>query len=171
MARSNVQERVAALGDLSRGELMATWRKQYGCPPPSGVRQPLLVRAAAWHIQEKQFGGLSANAKRLLKASLKRVSEKAGGGNHSEVTSVVGIAGAKNNIVGPSSGRPSDATKSVRPLPSPGARLIRDWNGRRYVVEVVEAGFVMDGKVYKSLTAIAYRITGARWSGPRFFGL
>jgi hypothetical protein len=49
--------------------------------------------------------------------------------------------------------------------------LIRDWNGRRYVVDVVDGGFVLDGKHYRSLTAIAFRITGAKWSGPRFFGL
>ena len=58
-----------------------------------------------------------------------------------------------------------------RSIPLPGARLIREWNGRRYVVEVVKDGFVMDGMSYRSLTAIAFSITGARWSGPRFFGL
>lgn len=53
----------------------------------------------------------------------------------------------------------------------PGAHLIREWNGRTYQVEVTEDGFVMDGKNYKSLSAIAHRITGTQWSGPRFFGL
>ncbi|MBL0374364.1 DUF2924 domain-containing protein [Rhizobium sp. KVB221] len=59
----------------------------------------------------------------------------------------------------------------MRAQPLPGARLIRDWNGHRYVVDVVENRFVMDGKPYRSLTAIALKITGAKWSGPRFFGL
>ncbi len=53
----------------------------------------------------------------------------------------------------------------------PGAHLMREWNGRTYQVEVIEEGFVMDGQTYKSLSAIAKRITGAHWSGPRFFGL
>src|SRR5690606_27645348 len=53
----------------------------------------------------------------------------------------------------------------------PGARLMRDWNGRTHVVDVVEGGFVFEAKVYPSLTAIAELITGAHWSGPRFFGL
>ncbi|MEH6835743.1 DUF2924 domain-containing protein [Falsihalocynthiibacter arcticus] len=53
----------------------------------------------------------------------------------------------------------------------PGAHLMREWNGRTYQVEVVTQGFVMDGLTYKSLSAIAKRITGAHWSGPRFFGL
>ncbi len=52
-----------------------------------------------------------------------------------------------------------------------GTRLVREWHGRSHVVDVVEQGFVYDGKTFKSLSAIARAITGARWSGPRFFGL
>jgi len=53
----------------------------------------------------------------------------------------------------------------------PGSHLMREWNGRTYQVEVSREGFVMDGQTYKSLSAIAKRITGTHWSGPRFFGL
>lgn len=53
----------------------------------------------------------------------------------------------------------------------PGAQLVREWNGRTYQVQVVEGGFEMDGKSWKSLSAIAKHITGVTWSGPRFFGL
>lgn len=52
-----------------------------------------------------------------------------------------------------------------------GTVLVREWNGRTYQVSVLEHGFQMDGKGYTSLTAIAKKITGAKWSGPRFFGL
>jgi hypothetical protein len=51
-----------------------------------------------------------------------------------------------------------------------GARLVRDWNGASHVVDVVKGGFIYRGRKYKSLSAIAREITGARWSGPRFFG-
>lgn len=51
----------------------------------------------------------------------------------------------------------------------PGSHFVREWNGRTYQVEVVEGGYVMDGKTWRSLSAIARHITGARWSGPRFF--
>ena len=53
----------------------------------------------------------------------------------------------------------------------PGSHLIREWNGRTYQVEVVDDGYVMDGKTWRSLSAIARHITGAHWSGPRFFGV
>jgi len=36
---------------------------------------------------------------------------------------------------------------------------------------VHEDGFDYDGERYPSLTRIASRITGAHWSGPRFFGI
>ncbi len=52
-----------------------------------------------------------------------------------------------------------------------GAQLVREWNGRRYQVEVIEDGFRMNGETFKSLSAVALHITGTTWSGPRFFGL
>ncbi|MDX2266453.1 MAG: DUF2924 domain-containing protein [Hyphomicrobiales bacterium] len=58
-----------------------------------------------------------------------------------------------------------------RPRLKPGARMIRDWGGRTHAVTAAEAGFIYDGKTYGSLSEIARAITGARWSGPRFFGL
>jgi hypothetical protein len=53
----------------------------------------------------------------------------------------------------------------------PGARLIRHWGGRDHEVMVMERGYAYRGASYSSLSEIARRITGARWSGPRFFGL
>lgn len=53
----------------------------------------------------------------------------------------------------------------------PGSKLVREWQGRTWTVEVIEDGFLMGGERFASLTALARRITGARWSGPRFFGL
>ncbi|MCA9129232.1 MAG: DUF2924 domain-containing protein [Planctomycetales bacterium] len=60
---------------------------------------------------------------------------------------------------------------SVRSRLEPGARLIREWNGVSHVVDVVEDGVMWKGAKYRSLSAVAREITGAHWSGPRFFGL
>ena len=54
--------------------------------------------------------------------------------------------------------------------PKPGSRLIREWGGRTHSVAVNEDGFEWNGKTWRSLSAIAREITGAHWSGPRFFG-
>jgi len=52
-----------------------------------------------------------------------------------------------------------------------GAQLVREWNGCTHTVTVGKEGFIYVGRSYRSLSAIAREITGARWSGPRFFGL
>jgi hypothetical protein len=52
-----------------------------------------------------------------------------------------------------------------------GARLVRQWRGHAHTVLVLGDGFEYEGQRYRSLTMIAARITGAHWSGPRFFGL
>lgn len=60
---------------------------------------------------------------------------------------------------------------SLSHLAKPGARLIREWHGQTYVVDILESGYLWKETVYKSLTEIAREITGTNWSGPRFFGL
>lgn len=68
-------------------------------------------------------------------------------------------------VIGAGSGR--IPTARLRP----GGRLLREWNGTTHVVDIVEGGFVWRGETHASLSAIAKEITGAHWSGPRFFGL
>lgn len=61
--------------------------------------------------------------------------------------------------------------RKASPTLQPGARLLREWNGTTHVVDVLTKGFLWNGAPHRSLSAIARAITGARWSGPRFFGL
>lgn len=57
------------------------------------------------------------------------------------------------------------------PLPAAGARLLREWNGITHVVDITPTGCSWQGREFRSLSAVAREITGAHWSGPRFFGL
>lgn len=52
-----------------------------------------------------------------------------------------------------------------------GGRLLREWNGVTHVIDVTPDGYLWQGKRHRSLSAIARAITGAHWSGPRFFGV
>lgn len=54
---------------------------------------------------------------------------------------------------------------------TPGSRLIREWTGQTIAVEVTNDGFTCNDRTYRSLSEIAREVTGAHWSGPRFFGL
>lgn len=53
----------------------------------------------------------------------------------------------------------------------PGTRLVREWQGKVHEVLVLDSHYRYQGKEYRSLSRIAEVITGAHWSGPRFFGL
>jgi len=54
----------------------------------------------------------------------------------------------------------------------PGTRLLRSWQGRTHEVTVTAEGtYAYQGAEYRSLSAIARKITSTRWSGPAFFGL
>lgn len=77
---------------------------------------------------------------------------------------------AKRQLIAISRGeKPTQATGQIRI--KPGSRLLREWHGTTYEVIVTDRGFVWEGRTYKSLSAVAQAISGAKWNGPRFFGL
>ena len=154
--RMPVDSEVAALGDLSREELAERWTKVYGHAPPKGARRDFLLRAAAWHVQANRLGGLSSDTRRLLRTATAQMKK--------QFATQVGENAAEPNA-------PASPVTAPRKQLSPGTRLVRDWNGRSHVVDVLEEGFAFEGRLHKSLTAIAHQITGAHWSGPRFFGI
>jgi hypothetical protein len=67
--------------------------------------------------------------------------------------------------------RPGLAPKPTPSKLRPGTVLVREWAGETHRVDVTEAGFWWNGAEHRSLSVIARAITGARWNGPRFFGL
>lgn len=132
-----------AIASLGRQTCMTMWVRQFEHPPPKHVSVQFLRKALAYEAQVGQFGGHSTAVRRALQAAL---NDSAKGGAS------------------------ASSTSAPRPI-RPGTHLVREWNGRSYQVEVLDEGFRMDGKSYRSLTAIARKITGAHWSGPRFFGV
>jgi hypothetical protein len=108
---------------------------------PPKISRDLLVLALSYRLQEIAHGGLGKATRRKLQTIAKALR----------------------------------TTGRVGPTPSlslkPGARLVREWRGRRHTITITEDGFEYAGTSYLSLTKIAKKITGAHWSGPRFFGL
>lgn len=95
----------------------------------------------------------------MRKALIWQAQCRAFGGLTSEVTRALKSAAGGKHVRPPG------------PVIKPGTQLVREWNGRRYQVDVQDDGFVMNGERFKSLSAVALQITGTSWSGPRFFGL
>jgi hypothetical protein len=108
---------------------------------PPKISRDLLVLALGYRLQEIEHGGLSKSTRRKLRTIAKTL-----------------------RMTGRVASTPSLSLK-------PGARLVREWHGRAHTVTVTEDGFEYAGMSYPSLSKIAKKITGAHWSGPRFFGL
>ena len=138
-----LEKRLAEIPELDMEALRATWAHIYGRPPPKFMSRRLLELAAAYDAQAQVYGGLKPATRRKL----------------------LQIGSART-------GPPADANpRKPRATLAPGSRLVREWQGRPHTVEVLEEGFLYAGRRYRSLSEIARAITGARWSGPRFFGL
>ncbi|WP_422344512.1 DUF2924 domain-containing protein [Parasphingorhabdus sp.] len=109
--------------------------------PSPNIGPDLLRRGIANRLQERVHGSLTGATKREIEKLRKRV-ERTGKAGHMHAISL-----------------------------KTGTRLVRSWNGKSYYVLVCDDGFEFEGRHYSSLSHIAREITGAHWSGPRFFGL
>jgi hypothetical protein len=138
-----LQERLDALSSLSIDDLRKEWRRYYSSKTPASMSRELLQRAIGFKMQEQACGGLTRHA-RIRLAALRST------------------AGRMNGV---------GAQAPVLTL-KPGTKLLREWQGKIHEVLALDDGqFAYAGNIYGSLTAIALLITGAHWSGPRFFGL
>ena len=136
-----IDSEIAALPKLSTHELRVAWRRLNCGEPTAGSSRDLMLREIAYTMQERAHGGLAQSIKRRLRALTQDLAADRGGAP-----------------------APPVALK-------PGTRLMREWGGRTHTVIVLDDGFEYDSERHRSLTRIAQRITGAHWSGPRFFGL
>lgn len=139
--RAELPARLAALGTMERDDLIAEWRRQFRVNSPDRLRREILELGIAWKFQEKALGGL----KKAVATELRGLAE------------ALATTG--------------DIRRVKTPKLKPGARLVREWGGATHEVTVVDGGYLWNGAIRKSLSAIAEEITGAHWSGPRFFGL
>ena len=126
-----VTEKVQAISQMGRPDLVSEWQAQFGEPPPPKLRVELMRPVLVYRIQENAWG-LSG---RRQKGHIQDLA--------------------------------SDANR--RRFKS-GTKIVREWKGQLHEVAVTAEGYLYNGDVYKSLSPIAFRITGTKWSGPAFFG-
>lgn len=138
---NDLRLQLATLGDQDTPALKKLWQRCHGRGLPPSLSRDLLIRMTAHKLQEKALGGLTGAVKRKLKL----LSDKMEAGTLNGGSGLISL--------------------------KPGTKLVRSWHGKTYEVSVLEEGFEMGGKRYSSLSRVAGEITGARWSGPRFFGL
>ena len=141
-ALQTLEQRLNAIPKLPDSQLTKEWAALFGRPPPRRLSRRLLELAAAYQAQAMVYGGLRQSTRRKLIDMARRRATAT-----------------------------EKPERKPRVALSPGTRLVRDWHGRTCTVEVTEQGFLFAGQRHGSLSAVARTITGARWSGRRFFGL
>jgi hypothetical protein len=131
------------------------------CEETRSNHKQFLFRRIAWRLQALAEGGLSERAKR-------RALEIA---NDADLRIRAPKTAFRGNTMQPEERTATTCFNTGRDprLPVPGTLLTRRFKGRTVAVEVLEDGFRYDGTVYKSLTAIANLVTGAKWNGFEFF--
>ena len=142
---SELEDEIAHLRDLDLRGLRARWHSVFRRKAPDHLPRHLLYRMIAYRLQAERLGDLDRDTQRFLD----RVA-----------------AGTRNGDELPAKGNhPSHHGLQ------PGTILVREWDGKSQRVMVLDQGFGWNGTTYRSLTEIAFAMTGTRWSGPRFFGL
>lgn len=141
----SVIKQVTGLAHQPLAELRQLWQDVFGTAAPLGSTRKALMAPLAYRLQELAFGGLSDRHQRQLDHLATQLKK----------------------------GRPlADSLKpATNPALATGTRLIREYRGVLHEVIVTDNGFVYDNRPYRSLSAIATRITGTRWNGWVFFGL
>ena len=145
MVDGSVEDEIARLRDLDLPTLRARWRTVFRRKAPEPLPRHLLFRILAYRLQAERLGDLDKETVRLLD----RIASGNLGNGHS---SVLGKQSRFGRL-------------------QPGSMLVREWDGARQRVVILDRGFAWNGKTYRSLSAVAFAMTGTRWSGPRFFGL
>jgi hypothetical protein len=140
-AAIDVAMALVRLSELTIFELRGEWRRLHRMPPPMWLSRDLLIRGITYKLQERAYGGLSLVTARKLEQAAADPLSRG-------------------------------AAKSAQPISlKPGTRLVREWRGVTHTVLIHADGIEWRGQRYRSLTIVARKITDARWSGPRFFGL
>lgn len=159
MTPINIAAEVKALKRMTVKNLHARYAEVFGEASRSFSREHLIKRIA-WRIQALREGDLSERARQ-------RARELA---NDADIR-----IRAPAESISPEDNRPTVILPFHVPiderLPMPGTLLTREYKGTRILVRVLSNGFDFEGDVYRSLSAIAKKITGAHWNGFHFFGL
>ncbi len=143
--RASLDIEIARLRGLDVGELRARWHTVFRRRAPPHLPRYLLFRILAYRLQADRLGQLDNESRRLL--------DRIGSGSAERIGRLV----ADLNL--------------PRTELQPGTLLTREWDGHLQRVMVLADGFSWNGETYRSLSKVAFAMTGTRWSGPRFFGL
>ncbi len=157
MEQTLINPDLAALQRMTTSELRVRYAEVFGDQPSTWNRVWMLKRLA-WRLQALAEGGLSERARQRAEelandADLRLSPPKAKAIDASAERMVAKVLPAKAD----------------NRLPPPGTILTRPYKGQIVQVQVLTSGFVYQGQVYVSLSAVAKAVTGTHCNGFHFF--
>ena len=159
MMALNIEKVVNELGRMTVTQLCDRYAEVFGEATRSFNKRHL-VKRITWRLQALHEGDLTERARR-------RARELA---NDADLRIRPPAAPEETGDDGGTTTSPFIAAPDHR-LPMPGTLLKRKYKGSTIQVRVLPKGFEFDGDVYRSLSAVARKVTGAHWNGFHFFGL
>lgn len=162
---TTIESEIDALHRMTTSDLLERYAELHGHASRTRHRK-YLIRKIAWRIQANAEGDLSERARR-------RAAELA---DDAEVR----LMAPKTLICPPQTASAGTITRPLPNgehndprLPSPGSAIVREYKGRTIRVVVLSdgAGFEWNGDRYRTLSAIAKKVTGSHINGFRFFRL
>jgi hypothetical protein len=163
-ATKTIEQQIEELRHMPVSRLRERYVDAFGEPTASGNRQ-WLFRRVAWRIQSLAEGDLSERARRRAVELARDVDVRVRPPSDGEPDEAVRTGTRLVTITGRIASSGNDR------LPAPGSVLRRAFKGADHEVTVLPQGFEYEGKVYRSLSAVATAITGSHWNGFLFFGL
>ena len=164
----DVPTQLAALEQMTVGQLAARYRELYGAPTRTR-NKPYLRKRLGWRIQELAEG---EPAVRMMACVHERVALL---GAELPERWRMRIAAQQKAKLAPGSPATGSAG-SLAPLeprdprvPPVGTILTRIFKGTQHSVIVCREGFEHAGRHFKTLSAVAKHIAGAPWNGFEFF--
>ena len=162
VAADSMAEEILKMKDLAVAELAEKYEELFGEPSRSR-NHDYLYKRVAFKTQERAYGGLSERAKLRIAELAEAGLPKLRGKKSNEKVDEAGNGGDGKDK--------SHANRRDSRLPPVGKVITRNYEGETHKVRIVSGAFEYRGKTYKSLSGIAFEITGTHWNGYAFFGL
>ena len=143
MEDKTITQQLLQLRTLSKASCIRKFIELYGYEPKQTKNIPALRARLAFRIQELHYGGIADSTRQKLKE-----------------------LAAKDPM--------ANLCRTPKPSRTPvlGKRYVREWDGVRHEVILLEDGRAeYKGRFFRSLTAVADHITGTHISGYAFFNV
>ena len=150
-----LHQHVERLRQMTTAQLQSQYRELFGQPSHSNHKD-YLFRRVAWRLHELAEGGLSERARQYALEIATEADLRLCAPKRVETQPAVRIA---------------SASRRDPRVPAPGTQLIKRYKDATITITVLEEGYQYEERVYRSLSAIARKVTGTHWNGYVFFGL